>query len=123
VKDSVVAARRDSPGKGNKAFLSRTGLATNVANLLDDAANDAGEGDRISRREHSRSRNFAELAEAVQDGWAFSYWCGRKECEARVKEETKATTRNVPLDQPEGKGTCIVCGEPAEKKVYFARAY
>ena len=68
-------------------------------------------------------RDLAELAEVVQDGWAFSWWCGRTECEAKVKEETKATTRNIPFDQPDGTGKCIVCGEPAEKKVYFARAY
>ena len=42
---------------------------------------------------------------------------------SKVKEQTKATTRNIPFDQPEGTGRCIVCGEPAEKKVYFARAY
>jgi len=47
----------------------------------------------------------------------------RKECEAQVKEQTKATTRNIPFDQPVGTGHCIVCGEAAEKKVYFARAY
>ena len=59
----------------------------------------------------------------MQDGWALAYWCGSTECEARVKEDTKATTRCIPLDQPEGQGKCIVCGQPAKNKVYFARAY
>ena len=44
-------------------------------------------------------------------------------CEAKVKEETKATTRCIPLEQPGGEGRCIVCGQPARRKVYFARAY
>ena len=41
----------------------------------------------------------------------------------KVKEDTKATTRCIPLDQPGGQGKCIVCGEKADQKVYFARAY
>jgi prolyl-tRNA synthetase len=63
------------------------------------------------------------LSEVVQKGWAYSWWCGDAECEARVKEETKATTRCIPLEQPGGEGLCIVCGRPAKQKVYFARAY
>jgi prolyl-tRNA synthetase len=68
-------------------------------------------------------KDYEELKSVAADGWAFSYWCESKECEARVKEDTKATTRNIPPDQPEGNGACIVCGKPAKKKVYFARAY
>ena len=44
-------------------------------------------------------------------------------CEAKVKEDTKATTRCIPLDQEAGQGRCIVCGKPASQKTYFARAY
>jgi prolyl-tRNA synthetase len=67
---------------------------------------------------------YADLKEVVADGWAFSWWCGSNECEAKVKEDTKATTRNIPLEgQPGGTSQCIVCGEKADKKVYFAKAY
>ena len=68
-------------------------------------------------------KTYDELKQIVQDGWAFSWWCESKECEAKVKDDTKATTRNIPLDQPGGTGNCIVCGEKADKKVYFAKAY
>jgi prolyl-tRNA synthetase len=68
-------------------------------------------------------KDYEELKKVVQDGWAFSYWCESRECEAKVKEDTKATTRNIPLNQPETEGTCIVCGKPSKRKVYFARAY
>jgi len=68
-------------------------------------------------------QTYDELKEAVKDGWAFGYWCESRECEAKVKEETKATTRNIPLDQPSEEGTCIVCGQPSHRKVYFAKAY
>jgi prolyl-tRNA synthetase len=63
------------------------------------------------------------LKNIVKDGWAFSYWCESRECEAKVKEDTKATTRNIPFDQPDKEGTCIVCGKPSKRKVYFAKAY
>jgi len=69
-------------------------------------------------------KSYEELKEVVNNGWAFSYWCGNKDCEAKVKEDTKATARCIPLEgQPEAKGKCIVCGNEAEKKVLFGRAY
>ena len=68
-------------------------------------------------------KDYAELTEVVQNGWAYSYWCESAECEAKVKEDTKATTRCIPLGQEEGPGKCIVCGKDASHKVYFARAY
>jgi prolyl-tRNA synthetase len=123
-KNSVALARRDVAGKANKIFAPQDGLAAAVTQLLQEI-----QASMLSRATDFRDGNihepadFAELAQIVQDGWAFSWWCGRKECEAKVKEETKATTRNIPFDQPIGTGQCIVCGEAAEKKVYFARAY
>ena len=45
------------------------------------------------------------------------------ENEAKIKEETKATLRCIPLDQPGGQGKCIYSGEEATEKAYFARAY
>lgn len=68
-------------------------------------------------------QNYEELKECVNGGWAFSWWCENNECEARVKEDTKASTRCIPIDQPSGTGTCIVCGKTAAKKVYFAKSY
>jgi len=123
-KGSVAVARRDIAGKANRSFIPQAGLAAAVADLLVEV-----QASMLARAIAFRDANihdpgsFAELAAVVRDGWAFSWWCGRKECEAKVKDETKATTRNMPLDQPAGSGKCIVCGEPAEKKVYFARAY
>ena len=67
--------------------------------------------------------DFADLKRIVADGWAFAYWCESVECEAKVKEDTKATTRNIPVNQPDQEGICVVCGKPSRRKVYFARAY
>lgn len=123
-KGSVALARRDVPGRDGKSFVPQTGLAATVSGLLIEI-----QFALLKRATDFRDANihdpkdYEELKAIVADGWAFSWWCESKECEARVKEDTKATTRNIPLDQPEGNGTCIVCGKPAKKKVYFAKAY
>ena len=123
-KGSVALARRDLPGREGKSFVPQTALAANVSRLLTEI-----QSSLLARATSFRDANihdpatYDELKQVVQDGWAFSWWCESKECETKVKEDTKATTRNIPLDQPGGIGKCIVCGEKADKKVYFAKAY
>ncbi|AJS59131.1 proline--tRNA ligase [Paenibacillus sp. IHBB 10380] len=56
-------------------------------------------------------------------GFSLAGWCGSEECESKVKEETGATSRNIPFEPAEQKHTCLVCGKPAEHTVVFARAY
>jgi prolyl-tRNA synthetase len=67
--------------------------------------------------------DYTEFKQAVEKGFAFSWWCGDGECEANIKEETKATMRCIPLEQPGGSGKCIHCGKPATEKAIFAKAY
>jgi prolyl-tRNA synthetase len=123
-KGSVALARRDKPGREGKSFVSQSGLASSVSDLLTEI-----QGSLLKRATEYRDANihdvttYDELKEVVKDGWAFAYWCESRECETKVKEDTKATTRNIPLDQPEQEGICIVCGKPSKRKVYFARAY
>ena len=123
-KGSVALARRDKPGRDGKSFVSQTGLVSAVNSLLVEIQDAL-----LKRATEFRDSNihdpkdYEELKKVVADGWAFSWWCESKECEAKVKEDTKATTRNIPLNQPEGNGVCVVCGKPAKKKVYFAKAY
>lgn len=123
-KNSVALARRDRPGKEGKIFVPQTDLASTVSGLLADIQSSLLQRakDYFNANVHE-PKNYEELKKVVQDGWAFSFWCESKECEAKVKEDTKATTRNIPLNQPDGNGTCVVCGKPAKRKVYFARAY
>jgi prolyl-tRNA synthetase len=123
-KGSVALARRDRPGREGKSFVSQENLAATVNALLTEI-----QAAMLKRATGFRDANihdvntYDELKQAVKDGWAFAYWCESKECEAKVKEETKATTRNIPFDQPEQEGTCVVCGRPSKRKVYFAKAY
>lgn len=123
-KGSAALARRDRPGREGKSFVPQADLSRTVGLLLSEIQQSLLERAAAFRDSHIHDpKNYGELREVVADGWAFSWWCGDKECEAKVKEDTKATTRCIPLDQPGGKGKCIVCGKEAERKVYFARAY
>lgn len=123
-KNSVALARRDKPGREGKSFVSQAGLASTVSELLAEV-----QAALLQRATEYRDANihepkdYEDLKRIVTDGWAFAFWCESLECEAKVKEDTKATTRNIPLNQPEQEGTCIVCGKPSKRKVYFARTY
>jgi len=124
-KGSVALARRDVPGREGKSFVPQASLASTVSGLLPEI-----HSSMLRRATDYRDANihdpktYDELKEVVANGWAFSWWCGDAACEARVKEDTKATIRCIPLEgQPGGKGRCIVCGNEADKKVYFGRAY
>jgi prolyl-tRNA synthetase len=123
-KRSVALARRDIPGKIGKTFVLQAGLIETIRKELDDI-----QSSLLARATAFRDanihdpKNYDELKEVVPTGWAYSWWCEDKGCEAKVKEETKASTRCIPFDQPTENGTCIVCGKPASRKVYFARSY
>jgi prolyl-tRNA synthetase len=56
-------------------------------------------------------------------GFVYAHWDGTADTEERIKEETKATIRCIPIDAPNEKGTCILTGTPSEKRVVFAKAY
>jgi prolyl-tRNA synthetase len=59
---------------------------------------------------------------ATKRGFLVAGWCGDAACEAKVKEETRATIRVIPQGPPRA-GACVRCGRPSEREVYFAQAY
>jgi prolyl-tRNA synthetase len=58
-----------------------------------------------------------------QKGFALAGWCGSEACEAHVKQELNATSRNIPFKPPIEKTTCFVCGSQAQHTVLFGRSY
>jgi prolyl-tRNA synthetase len=123
-KGSVAFARRDQPGRAGKSFVSQTQIAVQVGDMLATIHTALYQRALEFRLAHTYyPLDYEELKEAVLNGWALSWWCGNAECEAKVKEDTKATTRCIPLEQEGGEGPCIVCGQPAREKVIFGRAY
>jgi len=123
-KHSVALARRDVPGRDGKQFVSQDGLAQTVAALLADIQQSL-----LARATQFRDANthdvsnYDDFKEAIQTGFARVWWAGSREDEQRVKEETKATIRCFPLDQPGGSGACFYTGQPAAKIAIFGRAY
>ncbi|GAH90184.1 unnamed protein product, partial [marine sediment metagenome] len=73
-------------------------------------------------RETSDYNEFKKIIEK-QRGLIKTYWCGSKDCEDKIKEETKASIRCIPFEQEEASGKCIYCGKESSTLVYFARAY
>ena len=113
-----------TPLLDGKTILPQENIYLSVTELLAQIHTSLFERAKAFRDSHILEANtYDELKAAVEQGWAYSWWCGDANCEARVKEDTKATTRCIPIDQPAGNGKCIVCGREAHEKVYFARAY
>jgi prolyl-tRNA synthetase len=123
-KHAVMTARRDIPGKDGKVSIGMDQLELEAANLLSSIQENLLNKATQFRNENTfEPETYEELKDAVNKGWALSYWCGRADCEAKVKEDTKATTRCIPFNQESHTGKCVVCGEPAEERVIFSRAY
>ncbi len=123
-QDQAVLARRDRPGRAGKSSVPMAGLASAVTDTLTLIQNDmlqrATEFLEANTREPADYESFKE---AVAQGFARAWWCGAAACEDKIKEETKATTRCIPFDQPGGSGHCVVCGNEAQEVAIFARAY
>jgi prolyl-tRNA synthetase len=119
----VVVARRDTLDKAPHALAS---VADDVRSLLGEIqgrlrsdAQAFTESHTIRPRSYDEMRSFLETS----GGFAVAPWCGSRTCEARVKEETKATIRLLPMDPVTPSGPCIVCGERAVGEATWARAY
>ncbi len=123
-KNTVVLARRDKPGKEGKSFVPQAGIADAVVQALD-AVQKALYARALEFRESHTAdpKDYDGFRSAVENGFAYSFWCGSGECEKRIKEDTKATLRNIPLGQEREAGSCISCGQPAQERAYFAKAY
>jgi prolyl-tRNA synthetase len=121
---TVVLARRDRPGKEGKTSAPQQGLAAAVTKSLAEIQSALYERALAFRKAHtSEPKSYDEFKRAVETGFAISFWCGSSACEEKIKEETKATMRCIPLEQPVGQGRCICCGQPAREKAVFGKAY
>ena len=68
--------------------------------------------------------SYDEFKEEIEKGgFLLCHWDGTAETEARIKEETKATIRCIPLEGDKTPGKCIISGKPSAQRVLFARAY
>ena len=131
-KQSAMLARRDRPGKEGKTSASLADLPVTIEKLLAEIQQSLLDKALAFRRANTHeTKTYDEFKKAVETGFAFAYWCGNGECEAAIKEETRATMRSIPLDpdavlghgNSAGPGTCVHCGKPAKARAIFGRAY
>jgi prolyl-tRNA synthetase len=127
-KNACVVARRDVVGKEGKTFgvsVEPMELVAHVNSLLDEIQDSLLASATAFRDQNIVDvTSYEELKEVVKAGrWARGYWCGSDEDEVRVKEETQATLRCFPFDQPATGGACFLTGQPADEVAIFAKAY
>jgi prolyl-tRNA synthetase len=123
-KEQVVLARRDVPGRAGKSSVPQAGLLDRVREMLDTIQADLYRAAAAFRDANVHEpTNYDDFKTAVEDGFARVWWAGSDADEIKVKDETKATIRCIPLDQPGGEGRCFYTGKPATEQAIFARAY
>lgn len=111
---------------GEKKVVQQDRLVEEVKEMLEQVHQEMYERALKFREEHFYSADtMDELKNEMEEkrGFALAGWCGDDACEVKVKEETGATSRNIPFEPAETKSTCICCGKPAQHTVVFAKAY
>jgi len=121
----VTVARRDT---GDKQQLSVSRACGAIDELLDDVQASLFEAarDERERRTLRDPSGYDELIEYLREGAGFvaAPWCGRSECEVRVKDDSSATIRCLPLDEPPAQSAvCACCVRPAVTAAIWAQAY
>lgn len=123
-KGSVAVARRDRPGREGKAFVPQAGLTDRLTALLEEIQQAIYDRALTFRAERTADvTTYEDLKQQVERGFARCYWAGTTEDEKRIQDETRATIRCIPLDQPEQAGRCVYTGKETTRQVIFARAY
>ena len=120
--NTVEVMRRDTL---EKQSLSLDGIEDTVVNLLDDIQQSIYNKALKHREECTYSvdtwEDFKEQIE--KGGFVLAHWDGTTETEEKIKEETKATIRCIPMDGKDEDGKCIYTGKPSKRRVIFARNY
>jgi prolyl-tRNA synthetase len=119
---TIEVCRRDTL---EKQTISIDSVAEVVYNLMDEIQKNIFQKALKYREEHSYKVDTYDDFKAALDkgGFVYAPWDGTAETEARIKEETKATIRCIPLNNPLEDGVDMLTGKPSTQRVVFARAY
>lgn len=121
--NQAVLVRRDTH---EKIIVALGELEAKVGELLETIQKDMFERAKAHRDAHTyEATDFDTFQKTVEEkpGFVKAMWCGCQECEDKIKELTGATSRCMPFKQEKLADTCICCGKPAAKMVYWGRAY
>lgn len=120
---TMEVARRDTL---TKEVMPLEGIETKVQQLLNDIQDNIYKKALDFRTAHTTKVDDYEEFKRLLDekgGFFLCHWDGTPETEERIKNETKATIRCIPMDAPEEAGQCMVSGKPSSRRVLFARSY
>lgn len=119
----VTAVRRDT---GEKIAVPLNELTATIQSLLDAIqTNLLTQAQQFLKDNTHTATTYDELKIIMKNtkGFISALWCEQDACEKKIKEETKATTRCMPLDTPAENGLCIGCGNPAKHRWFFGQSY
>lgn len=121
--ESVIVVRRDTL---DKQTIKISDLKKNIDQLIVDIQTNLFEKHKKFTQDNTfKIDSFEEFKKVMSTtrGFISAHWCGNPDCEAKIKEETKATTRCLPDNQKEETGKCIYCGKPSKHRWLFAQSY
>ena len=120
--NSVEIARRDTLEKTSVAIDN---IEDYITNLLEEIQNNIFQKALDFRKSKTvKADTWEEFKEQIENSmFVYAHWDGTPETEQKIKEETKATIRCIPLDDDFEDGKCIYSGQPSKRRVIFARAY
>ena len=119
----AVLVRRDTHEKITVAIDE---IPAKVGELLETIQHDMFERAKAHRDAHTYDAHSLEEMKDIADnkpGFIRAMWCGCQECEDKLKEEVGVTSRCMPFTQEKLADTCVYCGKPATKMVYWGKAY
>lgn len=121
--NSVTVFRRDTFAKEN---VQAADLPIYLSKLLQEIHENLYQKSRnLIKTKIMVVENYEKLKKAVKAGYAVkALWCGDKDCEAKIKEDTAARSSNIPFGEQENvNGVCVYCGKPAKHRLNFGRSY
>ncbi|MGI6344516.1 MAG: proline--tRNA ligase [Bacillota bacterium] len=128
--NQCILVRRDT---GEKQSVSLDEVVAYLPRLLEEIQQNMYQKAKAFRDQHSHLdlETLDDLVQHIRQqeqanelaGWALLGWCGHDDCEAKIKEATKFTARNIPFEPPLQKQKCAACGGEAKHTVWYARAY
>jgi len=120
---TIEVARRDTK---EKEVLQQQDIAIKIEHLLENIQNNLYQKAIDFREENThKADSWDEFKDIINNkaGFVLAHWDGTPETEEKIKQETKATIRCVPLDNVKEDGKCIFTGNPSTQRVVFAKAY
>ena len=119
----VVVVRRDTR---EKIEVGLNEVAEKLPAIFEQMQQDMLDRARAHRDSHTyEAKTYEEFKDIIANkpGFVKAMWCGEEACELKIKDDTTATSRCMPFEQEKIADTCVCCGKPAKKMVYWGRAY